>query len=210
MILLWWCGLPCLSIISRKRWVTWWLRYLGGPGHGWQWRPCSGVPQGWIVPLGSSVENFLFGQKRSSNQRSGMILEVQFQNFGTRMCRAPWCTRIKVFIFKNFQGAQILIFFYEYWHGASFYIKEQTKKYKFENWLVKSTILDPLKKCVFGFCRKPPKKCFLRVSALIQRKNNRRTNVSCLVFLKTHKKSYWVSKTPFWPFLAEITVCSLM
>ena len=39
----------------------------------------------------------------SSNQRLGtrMILEVQFQNCGAR---------VKVLIFKKFQGAQILIF----------------------------------------------------------------------------------------------------
>ena len=36
------------------------------------------------------------------------------------------------FHFQKFQGAQILIFLCKNWHGASFYIKEQTKKYKFE------------------------------------------------------------------------------
>ena len=69
-----------------------------------------------------------------------MILEVQIQSFGARRR-----TRVKVFILKKFQGAQILIFFDENWHAASFYIKEQTQKYKFENWLFKSTILDPQK-----------------------------------------------------------------
>ena len=48
-----------------------------------------------------------------------MILEVQIQIFGV-------CA--KVFIFKKFQGAQILIFFDENWQEASFYIKEQTQK----------------------------------------------------------------------------------
>ena len=51
-----------------------------------------------------------------------MILEVQIQIFGER------ATRVKVFIFKKFQGAQILIFFDENWQEASFYIKEQTQK----------------------------------------------------------------------------------
>ena len=61
-----------------------------------------------------------------------MILEVQIQMFRTHERCARWRTRIKVFIFKNFQGAQILIFFYENWHAAFFYVEEQTQKYKFE------------------------------------------------------------------------------
>ena len=59
---------------------------------------------------------FLIGQNRSSNQ-------VQIQNFGTRRRM-----RVKVLIFKKFQGAQILLFFCENWHEASFNIKEQTQK----------------------------------------------------------------------------------
>ena len=51
-----------------------------------------------------------------------MILEVQIQIFGVRERRR---TRVKVFIFNKFQGAQILIFIYENWHEASFYNKEQ-------------------------------------------------------------------------------------
>ena len=34
--------------------------------------------------VGWSVEIFLIGQNRSTNQRSGMILEVQIQIFGAR------------------------------------------------------------------------------------------------------------------------------
>ena len=34
--------------------------------------------------LGWTVEMFLIGQNRSTNQRSRMILEVQIQNFGVR------------------------------------------------------------------------------------------------------------------------------
>ena len=37
-------------------------------------------------------------------------------------------TRVKVFIFKKFQGAQILIFFCENWNLASFYLKKQKHK----------------------------------------------------------------------------------
>ena len=63
-----------------------------------------------------------------------MILEVQFQNFSAhrRTHVARWHTHVKVFIFFKLQGAQILIFFCENWHGASFYIKKQMQKYKFE------------------------------------------------------------------------------
>ena len=61
-----------------------------------------------------------------------MILEVQFQHFGTRARHARSRTHVKVFIFKKFQGAQILRFFGEIWNEASFYIKEQMQKYKFE------------------------------------------------------------------------------
>ena len=76
-----------------------------------------------ILSETGGVWNFcLIGQNRSTNQRSGMILEVQIQIFGAH---------VKVFIFKKFQGAQILIFFCENWHEASFYNKEQTQKYKF-------------------------------------------------------------------------------
>ena len=56
-----------------------------------------------------------------------MILKVQVQIFSARR------TRIKVFIFKKFQGAQILIFFDENWHAASFYIKKQMQKNQFES-----------------------------------------------------------------------------
>ena len=38
--------------------------------------------------LGWSVEFFFFGQNRSSNQRLGMILEVQIRSFGTSAWRA--------------------------------------------------------------------------------------------------------------------------
>ena len=87
-----------------------------------------------------------------------MILEVQIQIFGTS---------IKVFIFKKFQGAQILIFFCENWHEASFYIKKQTQKYKFEILLLKGTILDPRKSAILVFEENPPsKKICLRVLAL--------------------------------------------
>ena len=47
---------------------------------------------------------FLIGHNRSTNQRSGMILEVHIQIFSEYML-------IKVFTFKKFQGAQIFKFF---------------------------------------------------------------------------------------------------
>ena len=74
-----------------------------------------------------------------------MILEVQFQSFIARGRRTRRRTRVKVFIFKKFQGVKILIIFLENWQEAFFCIKEQTQKYKFEIGLFKRTILDPRK-----------------------------------------------------------------
>ena len=107
--------------------------------------------------LGWSVEFFLIGQKRSINQRSGMILAVQYQNFGASSSKFPFS--------KNSRGPKILIFFCENWHGASFYIKEQTQKYKFET-------------VRFWFWRKPPQKMFFFVFRFwFSFKNNRHTNI---------------------------------
>ena len=69
-----------------------------------------------------------------------MILEVQFQNFG-----AP-AHEHQCFHFKKILGAQKLIFFCENWHGASFYNKKQTQKYKFENVLLVGNFENALKK----------------------------------------------------------------
>ena len=43
---------------------------------------------------------FFIGETTSSNQRLGIILEVQIKSFGARRR-----TRVKVFLFKKFQGA---------------------------------------------------------------------------------------------------------
>ena len=53
--------------------------------------------------------------------------------------------------------AQILIFFCENWHEASFHIKEQKQKYKFKIWVLKTTILDPQKGVFLVFKEKPLK-----------------------------------------------------
>ena len=62
----------------------------------------------------------------------------------------------------------MLVFFDENWHVASFYIKKQTQKYKFEILLLKSTILAPRKSAFLVFGENPPQKFVLPVSALIQ------------------------------------------
>ena len=54
---------------------------------------------------------------------------------------------VKVLIFKKFQGAQNINIFCENWQEASFYIKEQTQKNKFDIWVLKATILDPWAIC---------------------------------------------------------------
>ena len=84
-----------------------------------------------------------------------MILEVQFQNLGART-PAHVCPS---FHFKKIPGGpNINIFFCENWQGASFYIKEQTQKNKFEIFLLKSTILNPQKSAFLVFEENPPKK----------------------------------------------------
>ena len=89
-----------------------------------------------------------------------MILEVQFQNFGAHAHQS--------YYFQKIPGGPNINIFCENWHGASFYIKEHMQKYKFEIWLLKSTILDPRKSEFLVFEENPPKKMFLSVSALIQ------------------------------------------
>ena len=66
---------------------------------------------------GGVIFIFFSEQKLALNQRSGIILEVQIQNFG--MC-------VKVFMLKKPGGLNINIFC-ENWHEASFYIKEQAQ-----------------------------------------------------------------------------------
>ena len=67
-----------------------------------------------------------------------MILEVQFQNLAHAR---------QSFHFQKIPGALKLIFFCENWQGASFYIKEQAQKYKFER---KWTII-ALRNLIFYF-----------------------------------------------------------
>ena len=57
-----------------------------------------------------------------------MVLEVQIQIFGKHMPHATPRTCVKFSIKKNIPGAQIIIFFCENWHEASFYKKEQMEK----------------------------------------------------------------------------------
>ena len=109
---------------------------------------------------------------------------------------------VKVFIFKKFQGAQI--FFDENWHEASFYIKKQTQKYKFEIRLLKSTV--PPKKCVFVFWRKPPNNFFLVFWLSFSFKNNRCTYVLSVFFLNAQKKVIDHQKRHFGHFWRLITV----
>ena len=78
---------------------------------------------------GGVIFIFFSEQKLALNQRSGIILEVQIQNFG--MC-------VKVFMLKKPGGLNINIFC-ENWHEASFYIKEQAQifllKFEFSNYM---------------------------------------------------------------------------
>ena len=58
-----------------------------------------------------------------------MILEVQIQNFGA--CRTP-AHELQSFHFQKIPGGVNINIFCENGHEASFYIKEQTQKNKFE------------------------------------------------------------------------------
>ena len=127
---------------------------------------------------------FLIRQNRSSNQRSSIILEVQLQNSAQG--------RQSYHFQKIPRGPNINLFF-ENWHEAFFYIKEQKQKYKFKIGLLKSTgtILDTPKRAILVFEENPPKKyfssCFGFDSAL---KTIDTPKFFCSVFLKTHIKSY--------------------
>ena len=89
-----------------------------------------------VASIQGGVWNFfLIGQNRLTNQRSGMILEVQIRSFGARQS----------FHFQKIPGGLNINIFFENWYKASFYNKVQKQKYKFEIRLLKSTILDPQK-----------------------------------------------------------------
>ena len=70
---------------------------------------------------GGVYKFFLIGQNRSTNQRSGIILEVQIQ-ISANTCLS------KFSFSKNSRGLNIS-FFCENWHEASFYIKKTPQKY---------------------------------------------------------------------------------
>ena len=68
---------------------------------------------------------YMYSRVECGQNRSGMILEVQIQNFGARRAQVH---AGQSFHFQKIPGAQILIFFCENWHEASFYIKEQRQR----------------------------------------------------------------------------------
>ena len=79
-----------------------------------------------------------------------------------------WHTRVKILIFKKFQGAQIAIFFVKIGMKLPFTIKNKLKntklKFEFKNYF----IFTP-EKVRFWFLKKnPPKNIFLPLLALIQ------------------------------------------
>ena len=75
------------------------------------------------------------------------------------------------------------------------------QKYKFEIWLLKSTILDHQKSAFLVFEENSRKIFFFVFLLWFSFKNNRRTNVLLVAIFENAKKSYWPSKTPFWLFL---------
>ena len=87
------------------------------------------------------------------------------------------CTHVKVLIFKNSSGPNINIFLMKIGKEFPFTLKEQTQKYKFEIWILKSTILDPRKSAFLVFEENPQQNLFFVFWLLFSFKNNRRTNV---------------------------------
>ena len=85
----------------------------------------------YTVYLGGVWKFFLIGRNRSTNQKSGMILEVQIQNLGERACGASAHAR-QSFHFQKMPGGLNINIFCENWYKASSYNKEQTQKYEFE------------------------------------------------------------------------------
>ena len=84
-----------------------------------------------------------------------------------------------------------------------FYITEQSQKTNFEICVLKTTFLDPRKSAFLVFeKKKKQKQIFFLFWLIFSFKNNRHTTVLLVGFLKMLLKSYWLSKTPFWPFLA--------
>ena len=103
-------------------------------------------------------------------------------------------TRVKVFIFKNFQGAQISIFFCENWLEASFYNKKKSKNtnLKFE---LKNYFIFTLEKARFWFLKKNThKKCFFMFRLWFSFKNNKHTIVILFGILKMHQKKLLTAK----------------
>ena len=84
------------------------------------------------------------------------------------VCMYENFTSIKVFIFKKFQGAQILIFFCENRHGAYFYIKNKRRNTNFKIDFLKAPFWTPKKVRFWFFEENPQTIFFLRVLALIQ------------------------------------------
>ena len=111
--------------------------------------------------------------------------------------------RLKVFFFKKFQGAQILIFFVKIGKELSFTLKDKRRNanLKFDFWKVPFWTPEEVN---FWFLKKtPPKKIVFVFRLWFSFKKNRCTNVPLGgIFENAHKISYWPSKTPFWLFLA--------
>ena len=106
------------------------------------------------------------------------------------------CTHVKVFIFKKFQGAKILIYFVKIGKQLPFTIKNKCKK-QIWNLTFKNYHFGPPKKSVFVFEEIPPPKIFFFVFRLwFSFKNKRRKNVH-LVGIFERKKTLLTAKMAF-------------
>ena len=90
--------------------------------------------------------------ERSFEKNGCPTLDFRSQN--PKFCMHTYSTNQSFNFQKIPGGPNFHIFLCENWHLASFYNKEQTQKYKFEIWVLKTTILGPQKSVFLVFDEK--------------------------------------------------------
>ena len=84
-----------------------------------------------------------------------------------------------------------------------FTIKNKRRNiYKFEIWLLKSTVLDPRKSEFLVYEENPQTNFFCMFRLWFSFKNSRHINVLLVCIFANAQKKLLMSKTQFWPFLA--------
>ena len=124
---------------------------------------------------------------------------------------------VKVFIFKKFQGAQILMFFCKNLHEASFYIKEQTQILSscvgFDSAIIDAQMLFwsvffKMHSKKVNNCQKQPKWLFCRLIAFFQCvfKNTDEKDICASIVFKAEWKPKHEEKTFFGGFSSKTKI----